>query len=303
MIPFLFFGMAALHGAPPAPVIPGLNADPHIAAFDGVFYLYPTTDGSEGWRSTSFQAWSSRDLVEWKCEGVILDLPRDLTWAESRAWAPAIAKKRDRYYFYFSAAQCIGVAVGDSPVGPFKDALGKPLVARAAWKGCQSIDPMVFVDEDSSAYLFFGQGRCMAVKLNDDMISFDASQVRDITPEGYNEGPFVFKRNGIHYLSWSEFDTRDPRYSVAYATADSPLGPYRKAAGNPILKQSGEVKGAGHHSILKVPGGDVWRVAYHRFRVPDGDGYRRETCLAPLRFTADGAMVPVDVFESVPRIP
>jgi hypothetical protein len=82
----------------PPPVLPGANADPHLAVFGDTFYLFPTTDGSEGWRATSFQAWSSRDLVSWKNEGVILDLPRDLTWATVHAWAPAIATKSGKYY-------------------------------------------------------------------------------------------------------------------------------------------------------------------------------------------------------------
>jgi beta-xylosidase len=122
--------------------------------------------------------------------------------------------------------------------------------------------------------------------------------VRDITPPNYNEGPFVHKRNGKYYLSWSEFDTRDPRYSVAYGTSNSPLGPFEKAPQNPILKQSGAVKGAGHHSIVKIPGRDEWVIAYHRFRVPDGDGFNRETCLSPLQYAADGSIEPVDVFAT-----
>jgi beta-xylosidase len=240
--------------SPPPPVLPGVNADPHIAVFGDTFYIYPTTDGTEGWLSTSFRAWSSRDLVNWKDEGVILDLPRDLVWADIRAWAPAIATKLGKYYYYYSAAQNVGVAVADSPVGPFKDPLGKPLVAKTDFPRMQAIDPMVFVDDDGSAYLYWGQGRCKAVKLNDDMISFNMADVRDLTPPGYNEGPFVHKRNGQYYLTWSEFDTRDPRYSVAYATGDSPLGPFTKAPDNPILRQSGLVKGAGHHSLVQIPG-------------------------------------------------
>ena len=281
----------------PPPALPGVNADPHLAVFGDTFYIYPTTDGTEGWRSTSFRAWSSRDLVNWKNEGVILDLPRDLTWASLHAWAPAIARKNGKYYYYFSAAQNVGVAVADSPVGPFKDPLGKPLVARTAFPRMQAIDPMVFVDDDGSAYLYWGQGRAKAVKLNDDMISFNLADVRDLTPPGYNEGPFLHKRKGRYYLTWSEFDTRDPRYSVAYATGDSPLGPFQKAAGNPILRQSGPVKGAGHHSIAQIPGRDAWVIAYHRFRIPDGNGYNRETCLSPLRHSEDGGILPVDVFE------
>ena len=265
--------------APPA-ALPGLTADPHIAAFGDTFYIYPTTDGTEGWMSTLFHGWSSKDLKHWKDEGVVLDLPHDLKWADIRAWAPAIATKNGKYYYYFSAGQSIGVAVSDHPMGPFKDALGKPLVAKAEYP-CQSIDPMVFVDDDGAAYLYFGQGKCMAVKLNDDMISFDHAAAKPIQPSGYNEGSFVFKRKSVYYLSWSEFDTRDPRYSVAYATSDSPLGPYQKVAGNPILKQKGEVKGAGHHSIMQIPGRDEWVIAYHRFHIPGGNGYNRKPAFRP----------------------
>ena len=138
----------------------------------------------------------------------------------------------------------------------------------------------------------------MAVKLNDDMISFDHKAVKAIEQVGYNEGPFVFKRKGIYYLSWSEYDTRDPRYSVAYATSKSPLGPFLKADGNPILQQKGEIKAAGHHSIVQVPGRDEWVVAYHRFLIPRVDGVLRETCISPLRFDVKGAILAVDVFEA-----
>lgn len=285
--------------SPPNAVLSGLNADPHIAFFGDRCYIYPTTDGTKDWRSTSFQAWSSEDLVDWKNEGVIFDLPRDLKWADIHAWAPAIATKNGKYYFYFSANRNIGVAVADSPVGPFQDPLGKPLVSAQDYPGMQCIDPMVFVDDDGSAYLYWGQRRSKVVRLNDDMTSFDPADVRDITPPGYNEGPFVHKRNGTYYLSWSEFDTRDPRYSVAYGTSDSPLGPFIKAADNPILKQEENVRAAGHHSIGKLPGRDEWVVAYHRFQVPDGDGYHRETCISPLRHNEDGSIQPVDVYESV----
>ena len=297
-----FVPLATCLLAVPEPVLPGAHADPHIAVFNGTYYIYPTTDGTEGWMSTNFGAWSSKDLKSWKNEGIILDLPRDLKWADVRAWAPAIATANGKFYYYYSAGQSIGVAVADKPTGPFKDPLGKPMVAKGQFKGVQSIDPMVFIDDDGSAYFYFGQGRCKAVKLNPDMVSYDAGRVVDVTPPDYNEGPFVFKRNGTYYLSWSEFDTRDPRYSVAYATSESPLGPYAKASNNPILKQEGVVKGAGHHSVLRIPGGDAWVIAYHRFRIPDGNGYNRETCLSPLRFDAKGAILPVNVFESVPAV-
>ena len=84
----------------PSPALPGVFADPHIAAFGDKFYIYPTTDGTVGWASTYFTCWSSKDLVNWKSEGTILDLPKDLSWAKARAWAPAIATKNGNYYFY-----------------------------------------------------------------------------------------------------------------------------------------------------------------------------------------------------------
>jgi len=282
----------------PAAVLPGVFADPHIAVFGKKFYIYPTTDGSEGWKATSFTCWSSTDLVKWKYEKLILDLPKDLSWAKERAWAPAIATKNGKYYYYFSADVNIGVAVADKPNGPFKDAIGKPLVKKGTLKG-QMIDPMVFVDDDGAGYLYFGQGNCNIVKLDEDMISYDSTKVVSFKLKGYNEGSFLFKRNGKYYLSWYEYDTRDPRYSVAYAVSDSPMGPFVKATQNPILKGRGVVKGAGHHSIVQVPGKDEWYIAYHRFKIPGGNGYNRETCISPLRFDEAGNILPVDVFEKV----
>lgn len=98
---------------------------------------------------------------------------------------------------------------------------------------------------------------------------------------------------------WSQYDTRDPRYCVCYATSSSPLGPFTNAPSNPILTQRGLVKGAGHHSAVQIPGRDEWVIAYHRFHIPGGDGYHRETCLSPMRFDAQGQILKVDVFEGV----
>jgi len=149
---------------PPPAALPGVYADPHIAVFGNKFYLYPTTDGTEGWMSGHFTCWSSKDLVKWKNEGVILDFKKDLTWAKARAWAPAIAEKNGVYYYYFSAETNIGVATANKPEGPFKDVLGKPMIAKGKYKG-QMIDPMMFVDDDGAAYLYWGQGTCYVAKL------------------------------------------------------------------------------------------------------------------------------------------
>ncbi|MFM9443257.1 family 43 glycosylhydrolase [Streptomyces acidiscabies] len=270
-----------------SPVLPGLNADPNIVRFGDTFYIYPTTDGFEGWSGTRFKAYSSKDLVHWTDHGVILDLGPDVSWADSRAWAPTIAEKNGTYYFYFCADANIGVAVSDSPTGPFKDALGKPLLKAGQLPG-QMIDPATFTDDDGTTYLYWGNGHAYVAKLNADMTSLDMSTFKDITPSGYNEGTFVVKREGTYYLMWSENDTRDVDYRVAYATGPSPTGPWTKRG--VILEKdlSLGIKGPGHHSVVQVPNSDDWYIAYHRFAIPGGDGTHRETTIDKMEFDANG---------------
>ncbi len=271
-----------------SPVLPGLYADPHAAVFGNRFYIYPTTDGYPGWGSTQFKVFSSDDLVNWVDHGVILDLPRDLTWASERAWAPAAVEKNGKYYFYFSADTNIGVAVSTSPTGPFVDPLGRPLIPKGAYSG-QMIDPMVFTDDDGQSYLYFGNGRGYVVKLKDDMITLDGTPV-DITPSGFREAFFVFKRNGIYYFMWSVDDTGSENYRVAYGISDSPMGPI-EVKGEILTKDlSLGIKGPGHHSVVKVPGKDEYYIVYHRFAIPNGDGTHRETTIDRLEFHEDGTI-------------
>ncbi|RSR97719.1 1,4-beta-xylanase [Streptomyces sp. WAC04189] len=280
-----------------SPVLPGLYADPDVRYMDGRYWIYPTTDGFPGWSGTRFKAFSSRDLVHWTDHGVVLDLGPDVAWADGNAWAPAIAERDGKYYFYFCAEQQIGVAVADSPAGPFKDALGGPLVGKGRFSG-QMIDPSVFTDDDGRSYLYWGNGHGYVVPLNDDMVSFDASRVKDITPENFREGSFVVKRDGTYYFMWSENDTRSEDYHVAYATGPTPLGPWTKRG--TILSKRPEygILGTGHHSVVNAPGTDDWYVVYHRFALngpggPGGDGTHRETTIDRLRFAADGTIEPV----------
>jgi beta-xylosidase len=281
-----------------SPILPGLHADPDVHHLNGEYWIYPTTDGFPGWSGTRFTAYSSKDLVHWKDHGVILDLGPDVSWADTYAWAPAIAERDGRYYFYFCAEQQIGVAVADSPAGPFTDALGKPLVAKGGSFQGQMIDPAVFTDDDGTSYLYWGNGRGYVVPLNDDMVSFDASKVKDITPDDFREGSFVIKRNGTYYFMWSEDDTRSENYHVAYATGPSPLGPWTKRG--TILHKRPEygILGTGHHSVVRAPGTDDWYIVYHRFALngpgrPGGDGTHRETTVDRLTFAADGTIEPV----------
>lgn len=278
------------------PVLRGLFADPNIVAFDGTFYIYPTTDGIANWGATSFSVFSSKNLVQWTNQGVILDVAKDLTWAKGRAWAPGIARVGDTYYFYFSAETQIGVAKSVSPIGPFKDALGAPLVKTAQYAP-QSIDPYAFVDDDGTPYLLFGSGGggLRMAELNADMISF-ASAPTNISPSGASgtlEGSGMFKRKGSYYLYWSEGDTRSATYQMAYARAQSALGPFTRLA--TILEQNPTlgILGPGGGTILAIPARDEFYIAYHRFKIPGGDGTNRETCIDRVVFNVDGTFAPV----------
>ncbi|NEB01381.1 family 43 glycosylhydrolase [Streptomyces sp. SID13726] len=281
-----------------SPVLPGLNADPDVHYLNGEYWIYPTTDGFQGWGGTRFKAYSSKDLVHWKDHGVILDLGPDVSWADKYAWAPAIAERDGKYYLYFCAEQQIGVAVADSPAGPFKDALGKPLVAKGGALKGQMIDPAVFTDDDGTSYLYWGNGHGYVVPLNADMTSYDPAKVEDITPDNFREGSFVIKRDGTYYFMWSEDDTRSENYHVAYATGPSPLGPWTKRG--TILSKRPEygILATGHHSVVNTPGTDDWYIVYHRFALngpgrPGGDGMHRETTVDRMEFAADGSILPV----------
>ncbi|RSM88669.1 beta-xylosidase [Kibdelosporangium aridum] len=284
-----------------SPLPPGLNADPNIAVFGDTYYMYATTDGFPNWGSTTFKVWSSKDLVNWTDHGVALDLGPGVSWADKNAWAPAIAYRNGKYYFYFCAEAKIGVAVSDSPTGPFVDS-GQPLISRNPDSG-QAIDPAVFTDDDGQAYLYWGNGSAYVVPLNNDMVSFDQAKVKRITGlTDFREGLFMVKRNGTYYLSWSIDDTRSENYRVAYATSNSPTGPFTNRG--EILRKdlSLGIKGTGHSSMLQIPGTDEWYIAYHRFAIPGGDGTHRESTIDKLTFNPDGTIAPVvPTLESVER--
>ena len=286
--------------APPAPILDGYRADPDIRVFGDSYYIYPTSD-KPNWQTTDFSTWSSKDLVHWKNEGIILDVAHDLGWANIKAWAPTATEHHGKFYFYFVAGDQIGVATSAKPTGPFKDALGKPLIERKQFK-TYPIDPFVFTDTDGQPYLYFGNGRLLAAKLGADMLSL-AGAPADITPhdaaQPFREGIVVFKRNGRYYFMWSVDDARSVNYRVAYGIAKSPFGPIEIPTNNVVLAKHGLAKATAHNGVVNVPGTDRWYVSYHRHAIPNGNGFMREVCLARMEFNPDGTIKPMDPLAPV----
>ena len=297
---------------PGNPVFPGWYADPELHLFPSPdvtprYYIYPT--GSASFEEQAvFECWSSADLTDWRNEGVILDLA-DVPWStQYAAWAPSCARSPHdgKFYFYFSAGDGagIGVAVSDSPAGPFRDAIGIPLV-RDYFFGAQPIDAHCFVDDDGRAYLYYGgHGHCVVAPLTRTMRAIHRAP-REITPSPrYVEGPFMVKRRGVYYLMWSEGDWGNSTYLAAYGIADNPLGPFQYA-GN-ILENHPEIAlGAGHHSVLQLPGSeDDWVICYHRRPLDATSPHHRVTCIDRLEFRDDGTIAPVTLTHSgVPARP
>lgn len=286
------------------PVFPGWYADPELHFFAGRYYIYPTTSRRYD-EQTTFECWSSSDLTDWRSEGVILDFA-DIRWStNSAAWAPSVAEKNGKYFFYFSAGDGagIGVAVADSPAGPFRDALGIPLVSGYP-HGAQPIDAHCFVDDDGRAYLYFGgHGVCVVAPLTPTMLAINRAP-RNITPSpDFVEGAFMVKRRGRYYLMWSEGGWTDSSYRAAYGVSDNPYGPFEY--GGRVLENNPDVaNAAGHHSVLQLPGtDDEWVVCYHRRPLGETNGNHRVVCLDRLTFHADGSIAPVTMtHEGVPAV-
>ncbi|WP_263879806.1 glycoside hydrolase family 43 protein [Paenibacillus sp. PSB04] len=292
------------------PIFSGWYADPEPRIFEGRYWVYPTYSAAYD-DQTFFDAFYSDDLVRWTKVERILEM-KDISWARRAMWAPSPIERNGRYYYYFAANDIqsnnelggIGVAVADRPEGPFRDALGKPLIDQF-YHGAQPIDPHVFIDDDGQAYLYYGGWKhCNVVKLNEDMVSIapfsDGEVYKEITPENFVEGPCMIKRKGKYYFMWAEGGWGGPDYSVGYAVSDSPLGPFVREA--KILQQDPEVAtGAGHHGVIQIPGEDEWYIVYHRRPLTETAANHREVCIDRMEFDPEGRIRPVKLtFEGVP---
>ncbi len=298
------------------PVIDGWYADPEIAIFDEHYWIFPTYSAPFE-QQVFFNAFSSRDLVNWQIHERILDTA-EVKWAKKAMWAPCTVKKGDQYFLFFAANDLqrpvskwwnpdihslddvggIGVAVADAPEGPYRDYLSKPLTGEV-YNAAQPIDQFVFKDSDGQYYIIYGGwGRCNIGRLNGDFTALepleDGQLVKEITPEGYVEGPVMFIRNGWYYLMWSEGNWTDGSYKVAYGRSRSLAGPFNKI--DIVLESNaGIATGAGHHSVLNIPGTDDWYMIYHRRPIPNEDRDHRVTCIDRMYFNEEGLIQQVQM--------
>ncbi len=310
------------------PILPGFHADPEVLYSNktGKYYVYSTTDGTPGWGGHDFSVFSSENLIDWTDEGKMLDVKGDqVKWATGNAWAPAIIERKVggdyKYFFYFSAhnpksnRKEIGVAVSDSPTGPFVDS-GAPIITDGdrpkEAHGGQAIDVDVFQDPKSGkCYIYWGNGFMAGAELNDDMTTVKKETIKLMTPEGgtlqtwaFREGAYVFYRKGLYYFLWSVDDTGSPNYHVCYGTAKSPLGPITIDPENYLVirqKPEDKIYGTAHNSVLQIPGKDEWYIVYHRINKNFVDkklgggvpGTHREVCIDRLTFDKKKHIVPV----------
>ena len=282
------------------PVLPGYHADPEMSYFNGRYYIYPTSN--EGTGGQDFHAFSSADLTNWRDDGVIFDVGPQCVWADYNGWAPSVVARNGKYYFYYSAEVKIGVAVGNSPTGPFTD-LGRPLIGSDPYT-VDIIDPHVFVDDNGQAYIYYGGSngsKLVMRRLNADMVSLTADAPVNITPQNYTEGPYLVKRNGLYYMTYSNGSWFNASYNVQYATSTSPAGPWTYRGS--LLSSDTQNQGPGHHSITKIAGCDEYYITYHRYQ--NNNFSTRYVAIDRLYFAADGTMQKVNMtnYGVAPRVP
>jgi beta-xylosidase len=286
------------------PVIDGWYADPEGAIFGNKYWIFPTySDKYE--KQVFIDAFSSTDLVNWTKYKHVIDTSA-VKWVKKAMWAPSIIKKGNKYFLFFSGNDIqndsqvggIGVAIANRPEGPYKDYLGKPLIDKFH-NGAQPIDQFVFQDKDGSYYMYYGGwNHCNMVRLNKDFTGIlpfsDGTFYKDVTPENYVEGPFMFIRNNKYYFMWSEGAWVGPNYCVAYAIADSPLGPFKRIG--TVLQQNPEIAtGAGHHSVMHIPKRNEYFIVYHRRPKGETAGNNRQTCIDKMEFDENGLIINVPI--------
>jgi len=275
----------------------------------GRYFLYATSS------PIGFKVWSTDDLVNWNDEGLCYD-GRGSRWAKNTFWAPECIEYYGKYYLFFSANWCynpnnedenfrLGIAVSENPIGPFLDLIDRPLFDP----GYPVIDANVFIDDDGSKYITysrccykhkvgeFEESHIHGAELLDDMTGIIGDGKVLLRPyqewenwslhtgRRWNEGSFLFKRKNLYYIMFSANHYQDKEYAIGYATANHPLGPYKKYEDNPILKHDySRVSGPGHNSCTFSPDGSEMLIVYHSHTNPFIGGENRQVCIDRLKF-------------------
>jgi hypothetical protein len=271
------------------------TADPTARVFEGKIYMYPSHDikappeykGRPDWFvMEDYHVFSSENLTDWKDHGVIVT-QTGVEWTNPTSyamWAPDCVFKDGKYYFYFPATakaggMKIGVAVADKPYGPFK-----PEISYI--EGVNGIDPSVLIDKDGSAYLYYSLNKIFVAKLKPNMreIEGEPKVIDNLPTKGLLEGPFVFERKGIYYLTYPHVENKIER--LEYATSTSPMGPFKQAG--VILDESESGCWTVHHSLIDWKG--QWYLFYHDRDLSPSFDKNRSARADKLYFNADGTI-------------
>ncbi|HJS55368.1 MAG TPA: family 43 glycosylhydrolase [Chitinophagaceae bacterium] len=275
------------------------SADPSARVFGDRVYVFPSHDilaapgkGRPGWFCMEdYHVFSSANLIDWTDHGMIVQQNK-VPWVRPNSysmWAPDCIYRNGKYYFYFPTSPqdtitygrgfTIGVAVADKPEGPY-------IPESTPVKGVRGIDPNVFIDKDGQAYLYWSAGNIYGAKLKDNMLEL-ASEVKtlgDLPTKGLKEGPHLFERNGIYYLTYPHVENRIER--LEYAVSDNPLGPFRITG--VVMDESPSGCWTNHQSIIQFKG--QWYLFYHDRDYSPKFDKARSARIDSLFFNADGTI-------------
>ena len=294
------------------------TSDPAPMVHDGTMYVYTghDEDGADFFWMQEWRVYSTKDMVNWQDHGSPLAL-ESFSWADDRAWASQTIERNGKFYWYICAhsrlskGMAIGVAVSDSPTGPFRDAIGKPLYENGSW---DHIDPTVMIDEDGQAWLYWGNPRIYCVKLKEDMISLDGEVFNlEMTEEGfgapdaskrdrnkkykdvYTEGPWIMKKPQMANANAKKGQSTKGYYllyaaggvpeHLAYSEAPTPTGPWTYKG--TIMPEGGTGSFTNHCGYEHFKGHDFF--FYHTGKLPGGGGFGRSVAVEEFKFNADGS--------------
>ncbi len=309
-------GMSFIASAQNPVVQTNFTPDPAPMVYKDKVYMYAGDDipGFDFYYMTKWRVYSSSDMANWTDHGVPISL-ESFSWARDRAWAAQCIERNGKFYWYICAQtvnndMAIGVAVADSPTGPFKDALGKPLVSNGSWS---NIDPTVFIDDDGQAYMYWGNGKLYYVKLNKDMVSYSgeivevpqsveafgglrrpgrpeevlqkAEQYKDV----FVEGPWLFKRNSKYYLMYAGMTNGTE--CLSYSMSDTPIGPWKYQG--KIMTDQPTNSFTNHGGIIDFKGKSY--LFYHTGLLPKGGSYGRSSAIEEFKFNADGTIPSINM--------